>query len=73
MDENGHTGIAFTVKREDASSEEEISDTFFMALRADDTVTDSIRLTLGEGTNENAKITAANVDGRSQFITAWYQ
>lgn len=73
MDENGHTGIAFTVKREDASSEEEISDTFFMALKADDTVTDPIRLTLGEGTNENAKITAANVDGRSQFIAAWYQ
>ncbi len=73
MDGDGNTGITFTVKRDDISSEEEVSDTFFMALNADDTITDSVRLTLGEGTNENAKITTARIDGRNQFITAWYQ
>lgn len=73
MDKDGNTGITFTVEREDASSEEQVSDTFFMALKADNGITEPVRLTLGEGTNENAKITTADVEGESRFLTAWYQ
>jgi len=76
MNSAGDVGVTFSVSRSDMVGNEAyqtISDVFFMGMQENGAITAPIRLTLGDGTNENVKITAAEVRGKLQFIVAWYQ
>lgn len=75
MDSSGNTGIIYSVSRDGSqdANYEQRNDVFFQCITAEGEVTDPVRLTIGEGTNENAKITVVNTEGQERFVAAWYQ
>lgn len=75
MDSEGNTGIVYSVSRKDSNNSvyDQCNDVFFQFVNKDGEASDPVRLTIGEGTNENAKITVVNYNGQERFITAWYQ
>lgn len=75
MDGSGNTGIIYSVSRDGSQNDnyDQRSDVFFQCITAAGEVTDPVRLTIGEGTNENPKITVVNTEGQERFVAAWYQ